>query len=243
MQHSQNHAVISGGSSGIGLAIAKAFTGAGYDVTLLARNESKLRIAAESLGAEWSVADISRRDNVERAVANIERIDVLVNAAGFTRPLSLETDLSKGEADWGAVIDTNLKGTMLLAHICAPKLASPGGRIINISSIAAQMGGSRPGSLAYAAAKSGVHGLTMALARELAPRGITANVVAPGFIAGTGFTGDWPEDRIQGIVNATLAGRAGRPDDVAGAVLWLASEAAGFVTGTVVSVNGGWRVG
>jgi 3-oxoacyl-[acyl-carrier protein] reductase len=130
-----------------------------------------------------------------------------------------------------------------MTHATAPLLASPGGRIINISSIGAQTGGSRPGGLAYAAAKSGLHGLTYALARELAPRGITANVVAPGFIAGTGFTAAWPEDRVASIVSETPLGRPGAPSDIAGAVLWLASPSSSFVTGAVIPVNGGWRIG
>jgi 3-oxoacyl-[acyl-carrier protein] reductase len=141
------------------------------------------------------------------------------------------------------VLDANLKGSFLMAHEAAPRLRSPGGRIVNIGSIAASTGGSRPGSIAYAAAKSGLHGMTYALARELAPRGITANVIAPGFIADTGFTGAWPAERVQGIVAQTPMGRAGTPQDIAGAVLWLASPAGSFVTGAVIPVNGGWRIG
>jgi 3-oxoacyl-[acyl-carrier protein] reductase len=121
-----------------------------------------------------------------------------------------------------------------MAHAAAALLGSPGGRIINISSIGAQRGGSRPGGIAYAAAKSGLHGLTFALAREFAPRGITANVIAPGFVAGTGFTGAWSEDRVSAIVAETPLGRPGAPADIAGAVLWLASDATAFVTGAVI---------
>ncbi|WP_246679987.1 SDR family oxidoreductase [Mesorhizobium sp. B1-1-9] len=176
-------------------------------------------------------------------MTQLNKVDVLVNAAGFTRSVSLSTPIEEAEADWDALVDANLKGSFLMAHVAAPLLASPGGRVINIGSIGAQTGGSRPGSLAYAAAKSGLHGLTYALARELAPRAITANAVAPGFISDTGFTGGWPQDRIAAIVAETPMARPGTPADIAGAVLWLASEAGSFVTGAVIPVNGGWRIG
>jgi 3-oxoacyl-[acyl-carrier protein] reductase len=115
-----------------------------------------------------------------------------------------------------------------------------GGRIVNISSIAAFTGGSRAGSTAYAAAKAGVLGLTYGLARELSPQGITVNAIAPGFIASTGFTGDWSEERVRGIIEQTPVGRGGHPDDIAAATLYLASPEASFVTGEVLNVNGGW---
>jgi 3-oxoacyl-[acyl-carrier protein] reductase len=122
-------------------------------------------------------------------------------------------------------------------------LPRPGGRIINISSIAAFTGGSRPGAIGYAAAKAGLLGMTYALARELSPQGITVNAVAPGFIANTEFTGAWSEERIQSIVAQTPVGRAGDANDVAEAVLFLASPEASFITGEVLNVNGGWLFG
>jgi 3-oxoacyl-[acyl-carrier protein] reductase len=245
MAYGQKRAVITGGSSGIGFEIARALAETGYEVILVARNEPRLRETAAKLGAPASfrAANVGSLDGAQQALAGLDRVDVLVSAAGFTRAVSLATPLSAAERDWDALIDANLKGSFLMAHAAGPLLASPGGRIINIGSIGAQTGGSRPGALAYAAAKSGLHGLTFALARELAPRGITANVIAPGFIADTGFTGAWPAERVAAIVAETPVGRAGRPADVAGAVLWLASEAGSFVTGAVIPVNGGWRMG
>lgn len=242
---SKKTAVVTGGASGIGFAVAKSLLESGFEVVLVGRDESRLAEAAEKLGegAKWRQADVARREQLEAAFDRFETISVLVNAAGFIRPTSLTTPPAEAEDNWDAVVGANLKGSFLTATLLAPKLASPGGRVINISSIGAQAGGSRPGGLAYAAAKSGLHGLTFALARELAPRQITANVVAPGFIASTGFTGTWSEERVKEIIDQIPLGRAGCPEDVAGAVCWLASDAASFVTGTVISVNGGWRIG
>lgn len=245
MPNKQKLAVVTGGSSGIGFGVAAGLADAGYRVVLIARHEDRLREAARKLGpsASWRRADVASRADVQTALAGLDGVAVLVNAAGFIRPVSLATPSDEAAMNWDAVIEGNLTGSFLMAHATAPLMNSPGGCIINISSIGAQTGGSRPGGLAYAAAKSGLHGLTFALARELAPRGITANVIAPGFIAGTGFTGAWPEDRVSAIVAETPLGRPGAPADIAGAVLWLASEAGSFVTGAVIPVNGGWRIG
>jgi 3-oxoacyl-[acyl-carrier protein] reductase len=126
----------------------------------------------------------------------------------------------------------------------APHLRRPGGRIVNISSIAAFTGGSRAGSVAYAAAKAGVLGMTYGFARELSPQGITVNAIAPGLVAGTAFFGGpLPEERLSGIVSQTPAGRPGSPEDIAAAALYLASPAASFVTGEVLNINGGWLFG
>jgi 3-oxoacyl-[acyl-carrier protein] reductase len=238
-------AVISGGSSGLGFGIAQMLVGSGYRVHLVARKRERLLHAAEALGpsASWSAADVACPEDVQKALSQLTHIDVLVNAAGLIRPVSLETPLAEATSNFDAVVAANLKGSFLMSIVSAPFMTSRGGRVINISSIGAQTGGSRPGGLAYAAAKSGLHGLTFALARELAPRGITANAIAPGFVAGTGFTSAWSDDRVAAIVAETPLGRPGTPNDVAGAVLWLASEASSFVTGAVIPVNGGWRIG
>jgi 3-oxoacyl-[acyl-carrier protein] reductase len=165
MTNERKRALVTGGSSGIGFGTAQGLIGAGYRVTLIARNADRLRDAAAELGsqADWRCADVGKREQVQKALLGMERVDVLVNAAGFLRPVSLATPLEEAEANWDGVIEGNLKGSFLMAHAVAPLLASPGGRIINISSIGAQTGGSRPGAVAYAAAKSGLHGLTYAL--------------------------------------------------------------------------------
>jgi 3-oxoacyl-[acyl-carrier protein] reductase len=218
---------------------------------IVSRSEDRLRRAAAALGpnAAWLRADVSRRDDVQSAIDDIVRrhgrIDVLVNNAGAGRKFATDTPLYDAEQMWDEMHAVDLKGPFLMAMAAAPHLTRPGGRIINISSIAAQSGSSSPGSIAYAAAKAGVIGLTFALARELSPQGITVNAVAPGYIAGTGFFGGHglPEAAERSIAAQTAVGRVGRPEDVAEAVRYLASPAAGFITGEVMNVNGGQLFG
>lgn len=241
--------VVTGGGSGIGRAMAEAFARDGDRVVVLGRREEQLRATARALGpaAGWQRVDVSQRDSIAAGVAAIVdrfgRIDVLVNNAGFVLGITTQTPLAEAERLWDEVVDANLKGAFLMAMAAAPHLPRPGGRIINMSSIAAFTGGSRPGAAAYAAAKAGLIGLTYALARELSPQGITVNAIAPGFVAGTEFTGSWTEERVRGIVEETPVGRGGHPADIAAAVRYLASPEASFVSGEVLHVNGGWVFG
>lgn len=241
--------IVTGGGSGMGRAIAGAFSGRGERVIVLGRRADPLRETAALFGpnVSWRRADVSRRDEVAAAVDAIAveygHIDVLINAAGFVTGAGATDALDEAERAWDATIGTNLKGAFLMSVACAPHLTRPGGRIINISSIAAFTGGSRGGALDYAAAKAGLIGLTYGLARDLSRDGITANAIAPGFIADTDFTGGWSAARIEQIVSETPAGRPGSVDDVAAAVLYLASPEASFVTGEVLNVNGGWLFG
>ncbi len=241
--------IITGGNSGIGRATAEAFVKANAQVAIIGRNRERLLDTAQTLGAGvvWQQADVSKREQVVRAVnAIVERfgtIDVLVNVAGFVEGVTTNMQIEEAEENWDRVLDANLKGSFLMIMAVAPHLQRPGGRIINISSIAAFTGGSRAGSTAYAAAKAGVLGLTYGFARELSGQGITVNAIAPGFIANTAFTGGWSEERVQGIIAETPVGRGGHPNDIAAAALYLASSEASFVTGEVLNVNGGWLFG
>jgi 3-oxoacyl-[acyl-carrier protein] reductase len=241
--------VITGGGTGVGYACAERFAKNGDRVVIMGRRESVLKEAAGQIGdtVDYQSADVSQRDQVEGAVENIAnqygQIDVLINNAGFVLGTLASMDIEEVEQAWDSVIDTNLKGSFLMAVAVSKHLPSPGGRIINISSIAAFTGGSRAGAIAYAAAKSGMHGMTYSLARELSPQGMTVNAIAPGFIAETEFTGGWPDSRIQEIVSETPAGRPGQASDIADAAFYLASQEASFVTGEILNVNGGWLFG
>jgi len=233
----------------MGQAMATAFAQANDHVVIIGRSEKRLRATAQELGSKvtWLKADVSQRSQVEGAVAAIieqfGHIDVLINAAGFVLGVTTDLPLDEAERLWDEVVDTNLKGSFLMAVAIAPHMTRPGGRIVNISSIAAFTGGSRAGSTAYAAAKAGVLGLTYGLARELSPQGITVNAIAPGFIANTGFTGEWSQERVRGIIAETPVGRGGHVNDVVAATLYLSSPEASFVTGEVLNVNGGWLFG
>jgi 3-oxoacyl-[acyl-carrier protein] reductase len=243
--------VITGGGSGIGRTTAQQFLKEQAQIVLIGRNEERLRSSAQALGPHvtWQCADVSQREQVAAAVAAIAgqfgRIDVLVNAVGTSATPSITSTLPLEEAEryWDADLAIHLKGAFLMALAAAPHLPRPGGRIINISSIAAFTGGSRAGGVAYAAAKAGLLGLTYGLARELSPLGITVNAIAPGFIADTGFTGAWSEERVRSLVAQIPVGRAGQAEDVAAAVQYLASQEAAFITGEVLNVNGGMLFG
>jgi 3-oxoacyl-[acyl-carrier protein] reductase len=145
---------------------------------------------------------------------------------------------------WNEVNDANLKGAFFMTMAAAPFLKRPDGRIINISSIGAFTGGSSAGGLAYAASKAGLHGLTFASARELSKDGITVNAIAPGLITATNFfSGKLTEEQINRTVAQIPVGRAGKPEDIASAVWYLASPEASFINGEILNVNGGWLFG
>lgn len=240
-------AVITGGSRGIGLGLAKRFVSDGYRVLITGRDHGSLTAAASELGpgAAFEAGDVAVRADVERIAQSVARrygrLGVLVNNAGILETVSIGVPLAEAEAIFDRVVDVSLKGAFLMAHALAPLLTSPGGRIINMGSIVAQSGASVPGYTAYTPAKAGLHGLTLALARELAPRGITVNTVAPGLTADTGQTAGWDESRTSLILAQIPLRRFGAVEDVASAVAWLASSQASYITGMTLPVNGGWR--
>ncbi len=237
--------VITGGGSGIGRAIAEAFVRDGSQVVIIGRREDALRATAQALGTScsWQRADVSQYDQVNTAVEAIVnqfgRIDVLVNNAGFSRGIMQDMSLEQAAKIWDDELDTNLKGAFLMAFAVVPHLHRPGGRIINISSDGAFTGAGGLRTIGYASAKAGLLGLTRVLAREYSSQGITANVIAPGFIAGTEATGHLPDQVVQSIAAQLPVGRPGHMNDVAAAALFLASPEAGFITGEVLNVNGG----
>ncbi len=243
--------IVTGGSSGVGKAIAAAFLEKEHaQVIIIGRAESRLRAVCAELGSgtHYRQADVGKRRQVTTAVAGIikrfGKIDALINCAGIVRSVSPETPLAEAEKAWGEVMETNLKGSFLMAMAVIPHLARPGGRIINISSIAAFTGGKAPGgTIAYAASKSGLHGLTYALAKQLGPEGITVNAIASGTIENTGITGRWPPGLLDEIRSRIPAGRLGRAEDIAAAATFLASPEASYINGEILNVNGGWLFG
>jgi 3-oxoacyl-[acyl-carrier protein] reductase len=234
--------IVSGGGTGIGRATARRFALAGDQVTILGRRENVLEEAAASINSDAGAervqplaADLSNPEAVEAAAARIGAVDVLVNNAGGVGSLTGE-GLAAVAADWEAELRGNVLTAVLLTEALTPELRRPGARIVNVSSIAALAGGGD----SYSGAKAAILGWTLDLAVRLGPEGIRVNAVVPGFVEGTEFFGDrMTEERRTRLIDRTLLGRAGTPDDVAGCVFFLASDDAAYVTGQFLHVNGG----
>ncbi|MBI3131337.1 MAG: 3-oxoacyl-[acyl-carrier-protein] reductase [Acidobacteria bacterium] len=236
-------ALVTGASQGIGEAIAKSLAQQGALVVCAARTEAKLNAVAEAIRAAGGKADVVVMDlgsteSVKAAVATtLERhgaLHILVNNAGITRDKLL---IQMKEDDWDAVINTNLKGAYTAIQAATKAMMKQRtGRIINIASVVGQMGNA--GQANYVAAKAGLIGLTKSVARELASRNVTANAVTPGYIE-TDMTAGLPGEVKAEFTKSIPLGRMGKPEDIAAAVCFLASDEAAYVTGQIVSVNGG----
>jgi 3-oxoacyl-[acyl-carrier protein] reductase len=236
-------AVVTGAGRGIGRAIALKFAAEGADIVCVSRTvENSEKVAGEvrALGRRaWAFAvDVSDGNAIAAAGGKIleeaGRVDVLVNNAGVTRDGLL---MRMSEADWDTVLDTNLKGAFLFTKAFTRAFVKQrSGRIINISSVIGLIGNA--GQANYAASKAGLIGLTLSVARELASRGVTCNAIAPGFIV-TDMTADLTEEMKAEMLRRIPLGTLGQADDIAGAALFLAGPSGGYVTGQVLTVDGG----
>jgi 3-oxoacyl-[acyl-carrier protein] reductase len=235
-------ALVTGATGGIGGAIARALHKCGATVAISGRQADKLDAIARELGDRVHVLPCDLADRaavaklIDEAIAKLSRLDILVNNAGLTRD---NLFMVMKDDQWDEVIAVNLTSTFMLCRAAARAMlrSRPNfGRIINISSISGVFG--NPGQGNYAASKAGMIGMTKSLAREVAPRGITANCIAPGFVT-TPMTQALNEKQTEEIAKMIPAQRFGTPEEVAAGVVYLASEEAGYITGQTLHINGG----
>jgi len=236
-------AVVSGGGTGIGRATAGMLAGEGYDVIIVGRRPGVLADAVKWIGPQATAvtADLTDPDQIAAVLAAVagRAVDVLVNNAGAYLGGD-DSTLPALAARWRASYDSNVITAVLLTEALRPVLRRPGARIILTSSIAAQRGGGGP----YSAAKAALHGFAFDLANQLGPDGITANVIAPGYVTDSEFfAGRMTEEGHASRVAATLVKRPGEPSDIAEAVRWLAGPGGSYVTGQIINVNGGSVLG
>jgi 3-oxoacyl-[acyl-carrier protein] reductase len=228
-------ALVTGGSRGIGRAIALELGRAGASVVVGYRGgQAEAEAVAAEIGGRAVQADVADPDAAKALVEEAGDLDILVNNAGITRDGLLAR---MPDEDWRDVIETNLSAMFYTCRAVArPMMKRRGGSIVNISSIVGVHG--NPGQTNYAAAKAGIIGFTKSLARELGSRGVRANVVAPGYVS-TQLTNVLPDEAKDAMLSATPLGRLGDPEDIAGAVRFLCSDEASFITGEVLLVDGG----
>jgi 3-oxoacyl-[acyl-carrier protein] reductase len=240
---SGQNAIVTGASQGLGKAISIALAASGARVACVARNAAKLadtvnQIVAAGGRAEALSADVNDKESIENIVKTVAedwgRLDILVNNAGITRDTLLP---AMSDEQWDDVINTNLRGTFLFTRAAAQRMMRARyGRIINISSVSGLIGNA--GQTNYSASKAGVIGMTRSLAKELAKRKVTVNAVAPGFISSE-MTDKLGEAILSEVTKRIPANRIGQPEDVSACVLFLASPAASYITGQVLTVDGG----
>ena len=234
--------LITGGSRGIGRACVEYFSNMGYKVAFVyANNDGAAKLCADTLGAYAIKADISKPDEARRAVAeateHLGGLDILVNNAGIAQ-IKLFTDIT--DDDYNKMISTNLSSAFYIAREAVkPMISQKWGRVINVGSMWGKCGASC--EVHYSAAKAGLRGMTMALAKELGPSGITVNCVEPGVID-TDMNAELDEETLSALCDETPMCRIGKPCDVAELVGFLASEAASFITGQNIGVDGGYAI-
>jgi 3-oxoacyl-[acyl-carrier protein] reductase len=228
-------ALVTGASRGIGRAVAQEFARAGAEVVIGYRSgKDEAEQLASEIGARAVQADVSSAEDAKRLVEEAGDVDVLVNNAGLTRDGLLAR---MSDDDWNTVLQTNLSSVFYTCRaVTRPMMKKRAGSIVNISSVVGVHG--NWGQTNYAASKAGIIGFTKSLARELGSRNIRANVVAPGYVK-TQLTDVLPEEATAAMIQNTPLGRVAEPDEIAGAVRFLASEAAAFITGEVLLVDGG----
>jgi 3-oxoacyl-[acyl-carrier protein] reductase len=229
------NALVTGASKGIGLAIARELAAAGASVVVGYRSgREEAEALAQEIGGCAIQADVSDADDARRLVEEAGDLDILVNNAGLTRDGLLAR---MPDDDWRTVLETNLSSVFYTCRaVTRPMMKKRAGAIVNISSVVGVHG--NWGQTNYGASKAGIIGFTKSLARELGSRNVRANVVAPGYVK-TQLTDVLPEDATEAMLANTPLGRLGEPEDVAGAVRFLCSDAASFITGEVLLVDGG----
>ncbi len=235
--------VVTGSARGIGKVIAEKFAALGANVVISDLDQQAVETVAREMGDKSAgfKADVTKQADIdslfEKTLERFGRVDVVVNNAGITRDTLM---IRMDEKDWDMVLDINLKGAFLVTKSVARiMMKQRSGRIVNISSIVGITGNA--GQVNYSASKAGLIGLTKSAAKELAPRGITVNAVAPGYIA-TEMTAALSEEAREGFLGRVLIKRPGTPEDVASAVSFLASDEASYITGQVLSVDGGLTI-
>jgi 3-oxoacyl-[acyl-carrier protein] reductase len=228
-------ALVTGASKGIGRAIASELARAGATVVVGYRSgKDEAEALAREIGGRVVQADVSSADDAKRLVEEAGDLDILVNNAGLTRDGLLAR---MSDDDWRVVIETNLSSVFYTCRaVCRPMMKKRAGAIVNVSSIVGVHG--NWGQTNYAASKAGIIGFTKSLAKELGSRGVRANVVAPGYVK-TQLTDVLPEEATAAMLANTALGRLGEPEDIAGAVRFLCSDEAAFITGDVLLVDGG----
>ena len=232
--------LVTGASGGIGKAIAIELSSNGADICLTGRNKSELENLQKHIGGNCKIviSDLSKSEGIDElansAQEKMGQIDILINNAGITRD---NLFMRMSEEDWNEVINVNLNSIFKLTkHLIKGMIKRRYGRIINITSVIGVAGGA--GQSNYSASKAGIIAMSKSLAQEVGSRSVTVNSIAPGFIE-TNMTAELSDDRKQEILNSISIGRLGKPDDIAGAVCFLASDKASYITGQTIHINGG----